>query len=68
MPTAREIALSVLPHFAESVIAKRIHSYGAYATWIGCNPAKESMIIGQAMHAIGASCFLAAIPVLPSTS
>jgi hypothetical protein len=65
MASARELAIEVLPHFAKNVIARHVHSYGVYAKAIGRDPAKESMVIGQAMHAIGAVCVLAAIPVAP---
>jgi hypothetical protein len=65
MTTAREIAIEVLPHFTERVLARRVSSYGFYAKAIGRNPAKESMVIGQAMHAIGAVCVLARVPVAP---
>jgi len=65
MPTAREIALSVLPHFAANVLAGHVLPYGSYAHAIGRDPATESMVIGQTMHAIGAACILARIPVAP---
>jgi hypothetical protein len=65
MASAREIAIQVLPHFAKNVLAGHVYPYGVYAKAIGRDPAKESMVIGQAMHAIGALCVLAAIPVAP---
>ena len=65
MASARELAIEVLPHFAKNVLAGHVHSYGVYAKAIGRDPAKESMVIGKAMHAIGAVCVLAAIPVAP---
>src|SRR6266581_811840 len=65
MPSAREIALEVLPHFRESVLAGRVLSYGVYAKAIGRDVATESIVIGHAMHAIGGMCAFAAIPVAP---
>ena len=65
MATARELAIQVLPYFAGYVLAGHVHPYGVYAKAIGRDPAKESMVIGKAMHAIGAVCVLAAIPVAP---
>jgi len=65
MPSAREIALEVLPHFKENVLAGHVLTYGAYAKSIGRDVATESMVVGQAMHAIGGMCAFAAIPVAP---
>jgi hypothetical protein len=65
MATAREVAVEVLPHFAEAVIARREYTYGHYAVAIGRSEAKESIVIGQAMHAIGAACVFCAVPVAP---
>ena len=65
MSTAREIALEVLPHFARNVLVRHVFSYGHYADAIGRNSANESMAIGPAMHAIGAACVFARIPVAP---
>jgi hypothetical protein len=65
MSTAREIAIEVLPHFERNVLERRVLSYGVYANAIGRDPAKDSMSIGQAMHAIGGACVLLAIPVAP---
>lgn len=65
MATAREIAIKVLPHFAQSVLAGHVHSYGHFAALIGRQAATESMVIGQAMHAIGGVCALCAIPIAP---
>jgi|GEM_PF-3612433 len=65
MASAREIAIEVLPHFAKSVLAGHVHAYGFYAKAIGRDPAKESMVIGKAMHAIGAVCVLTKVPVAP---
>jgi hypothetical protein len=65
MSTAREIAIEVLPHFAKSVLSGHVFSYGVYAKAIGRNQAKESMVIGKAMHAIGGVCVLVGIPVAP---
>ena len=65
MPSAREIALEVFPHFKENVLAGRVLSYGVYAKAIGRDVATESMVVGQAMHAIGGMCAFAAIPVAP---
>jgi hypothetical protein len=65
MATAREIAIEVLPHFSKNVLAGIVLPYGVYAHHIGRDPAKESMVIGQAMHAIGAVCVLTQRPVAP---
>ena len=65
MSTAREIAIELLPSFTENVLAKRVRSYGWYAAQIGRSPAKESMVIGMGMHAIGAACVFANVPVAP---
>jgi hypothetical protein len=65
MASAREIAIEVLPHFAKSVLAGHVFPYGYNATAVGRDPATESMVIGKAMHAIGAVCVLAKIPVAP---
>lgn len=65
MTKARIIALEVLPHFSRNVLAQHVLTYGFYADAIGREQAKESMIIGQAMHAIGAACVFAKIPVAP---
>jgi hypothetical protein len=65
MSTAREIAIDVLPHFAKNVLSGHVFSYGVYAKAIGRNQAKESMVIGKAMHAIGGVCVLVGIPVAP---
>jgi hypothetical protein len=65
MTTAREIALEVLPHFAKNVLAGYVFSYGHYAAVTGRSAAKESMALGKAMHAIGAACVFAKIPVAP---
>jgi len=65
MPSAREIAIQVLPFFAEEVLAGNVLPYGFYAKAIGRSAAKEAMVIGQAMHAMGAACVLTQIPVAP---
>jgi hypothetical protein len=65
MPAAREIALELLPAFIESVLAKRVYAYGTYAAKIGRNSAKESMVVGMGMHAIGAACVFAMVPIAP---
>jgi hypothetical protein len=65
MSTLQEIALEVLPHLRRSVIDRQPHTYGWYAHKIGRDPAKEGIVIGQAMHAIGAVCVIAELPVLP---
>jgi hypothetical protein len=59
------MAIEVLPHFERNVLEGRVHSYGVYAKAIGGDPAKDSMSVGQAMHAIGGACVLLAIPVAP---
>ncbi len=65
MANAREIALHVLPFFAKNVLSHNPLSYGYYARKIGRDPAKEAMIIGQAMHVIGAVCIFQRLPVAP---
>jgi hypothetical protein len=65
MSSAREIAGEILPHFATAVLARRQHSYGHYARLIGRNPANESMVVGPAMHLIGALCVISQVPVAP---
>lgn len=65
MSSAIEIAASTLPHFQENVLRGSPRSYGYYARAIGRDPAKESMVIGMAMHVIGAACIFARIPVAP---
>jgi hypothetical protein len=65
MASAREIAIELLPHFRESVLAHHVHTYGYYAEAIGRKAASDSMAIGQAMHALGAACILAGVPVAP---
>jgi hypothetical protein len=65
MPSAREIAAEILPHFATAVLARKQHTYGHYTRLIGRNPAKESMIVGPGMHLIGALCIISQVPVAP---
>lgn len=65
MASARDIALDVLPHFIESVLARRVHSYGYYAASIGRVPERDAVSMGPAFHAIGASCIFFCIPVAP---
>src|SRR5437016_5593051 len=65
MATAREVAVEVLPHFVTGVLAGHVYSYGYYASAIGRKAATESMVVGQAMHAIGGVCALCAIPIAP---
>ncbi len=65
MSTAREVALEVLPYFAKNVLAKQQRTYGYYAASIGRDSAKEGMVIGKAMHAIGAACVFTFVPVAP---
>src|SRR2546427_11958805 len=68
MATAHEIALQLLPWFAENVVARNPPlSYGYYAGKIGRDPAKEAIIVGHAMHAIGAVCVIRQLPVAPCT-
>lgn len=40
-------------------------SYGVYAKATGWDPAKDSIVIGKAIHAIGGVCVLVGIPVAP---
>jgi hypothetical protein len=65
MTSARELAIEVLPHFERAVLAGHVYAYGHYASAIGRSSETESMIIGKAMHAIGAVCVLAKIPIAP---
>ena len=65
MSTARELALDLLPHFQRAVEARHVFSYGHYANIIGRDSARDSLAIGQAMHALGAGCVLAGVPVAP---
>jgi len=65
MPTAREIALELLPSFTANVLKKSVCSYGWYAAKIDRNPSKESMVVGMGMHAIGAACVFAKVPIAP---
>jgi len=65
MSTAREVALEVLRHFKTAVLAGHVYTYGHYAAAIGRDAATESMVIGQAMHALGAGCVLCAVPIAP---
>lgn len=65
MSSTRETAAEILPHFATAVLARKQHTYGHYARLIGRNPAKESMIVGPAMHLIGALCIISQVPVAP---
>lgn len=66
MATGHELALQLLPTFAENVVARHSpKSYGFYAKTIGRNPAKEAISIGPAMHAIGAVCVIQQLPVAP---
>ena len=66
MATGHELALQLLPVFAENVVARHSpKSYGFYAKAIGRDPAKEAISIGPAMHAIGAVCVIQQLPVAP---
>ena len=66
MATGKELALQLLPAFAENVVARRSPmTYGFYAKAIGRDPAKEAISIGPAMHAIGAVCVIQQLPVAP---
>lgn len=65
MDSARTIALNVLPAFAANVLDGRERTYGYYARIIGRSPDKEAMVIGHAMHMIGALCVIFEIPVAP---
>lgn len=65
MSTTREIAIDILPHFSSNVLKGNVQTYGYYANKIGRKPEKESMIIGPAMHLIGAACIFGSIPVAP---
>lgn len=64
MPKATEIAIQLLPVFTEQILKKQPMSYGYYANQIGRDPAKESIVIGQAMHAIGAVCVIQKLPIV----
>lgn len=65
MSTARELALELLPHFHAAVTARQVYTYGHYANAIGRDSASDSMAIGKAMHALGAACVLAGVPIAP---
>ena len=65
MSTAKEIAVSVMPHFIDAVLTRRPRTYGYFARKIGRDPGKEAIIIGPAMHLIGAFCVFRQIPVAP---
>lgn len=65
MSTALELACEVLPHFRANVLRGWVRTYGHYAAAIGRSPAKEAVVIGKAMHLIGAACVLAQVPVAP---
>ncbi len=65
MASAREIALEVLPHFVNSVLARCVHSYGYYASASGRVPEKDAVSMGPAFHAIGAACVFFGVPVAP---
>src|SRR5205823_5201263 len=65
MSTALQIAADVLPHFKENVLSGRAQTYGHYARAIGRNAARESPVIGKAMHVIGAACVMARVPAAP---
>lgn len=66
MAAARDLALQLLPAFAESVVARHPpKTYGYFARAIGRDPATEAISIGPAMHAIGAVCVMRQLPVAP---
>ena len=65
MTTALQLAAEVLPHFTANVLGQQVHTYGFYAHAIGRDAAKESMVIGKAMHVVGAACIIARVPVAP---
>ena len=57
--------MEVLPQFAQNVLAQQVHTYGYYAHSIGRDSAKEGVVVGKAMHAIGAACVFTLVPVAP---
>lgn len=65
MAKAQEIAVEVFPHFRRNVLARSIHAYGWYAAQVGRDPAREAIVVGQVMHAIGAVCVLCTVPIAP---
>lgn len=65
MASAREIALGILDKFEERVIARGVSTYGMYAAIAGKDPTKAAMVVGPAMHAIGAACVFVCVPVAP---
>ena len=65
MSTSLELAREVLPHFRANVLRGWVRTYGGYAAAIGRSPAKEAVVIGKAMHLIGAACVMARVPVAP---
>ena len=66
MTSALTIAAEVLPHFRANVMRNWPRTYGHYAAAIGRSAAKEGVVIGKAMHVIGAACIMAKVPVAPS--
>ncbi|MBV8634141.1 MAG: hypothetical protein JO002_06600, partial [Burkholderiaceae bacterium] len=65
MTKSYDLALDIVPHFAENVLAKKVLSYGHYAKAAGRDSVKDSMAVGQAMHIIGAACTICQIPIAP---
>ncbi|MDH4449631.1 MAG: hypothetical protein QE265_03445 [Rhodoferax sp.] len=65
MTSALSIAAEVLPHFRANVMSNWTYTYGHYAAAIGRSAAKEGVVIGKAMHVIGAACVMAKVPVAP---
>lgn len=65
MTTGRELALQLLPDFSNNVENRVRRSYGYYAKIVGRDPAKEAILIGSAMHTIGAICVIQKLPVAP---
>jgi hypothetical protein len=62
---ALQLATEVLPHFRANVLRGWVRTYGHYATAIGRSEAKEAIVVGKAMHLIGAACVMARVPVAP---
>lgn len=63
MATATEIAVQLVGVLAEEVLAGRQRTYGFYAKAIGRSFAKEAIVVGPALHAIGAVCIIRQMPI-----
>ena len=59
------LATILMPLFQENVLRRTPRTYGYYAAHAGLDVAKESILIGKAMHAIGAACVMTRTPIAP---